>query len=453
MNSGKEPTAIQRLAERFQSSLSALGAQVDEARLEGWCVLVHACMSGQGRMFHNVEHVFQVSAGGDALATLAALFHDTVYYQVDGGLRQLGPLLEDAIEVGADGIRLRPVPAEDRLRALVVDVFGFQAGQVLSPFGGLNELLSALLAARQMADVLPLAAHAQVAACIEATIPFRKPDAQGVGAAEKLEQRLLALDARLKLGLGQAGVEAAVHRAVEVANRDVANFAFEDPGAFLDNTWALLPESNANLRLGVYTIRDYLTAMQKMEGFFSFLDPGVVFAAYRGRPEPRVLEQMSARARKNVEVGRRYLRAKLVAAGVLRALAELTGGDAPVALLMGDLPHDGSDPLRMEDALPAAPPAPASDVQADVLALLREGRARPSGFDLKNSPLAAFLYAGLGDAALDRVAQLVKAPEQGPERQRELLSALPAPLLRAVIASCLPVATTRATRLRALLPA
>lgn len=452
MSASKQPTAIQRLAQRFQGALTSLGASVPDEQLEGWCVLVHACMSGQGRMFHNVEHVFQVSAGGDAIATLAALFHDTVYYQVDGGLRQLGPLLEDAIEVTPDGIKLRPVPAADRLQAMVVDVFGFQAGQVLSPFGGLNELLSALLAVRQL-KVLSLPVLTQVAACIEATIPFRKPDARGVSAAEHLERRLLGLDERLSLGLGRAGVEAAVHRAVEVANRDVGNFAFEDPGAFLDNTWALLPESNANLRLAVYTIRDYLTAMQKMEGFFSFLDPAVVFAGYRGRPEPKVLEQMTARARKNVEVGRRYLRAKLAAAGLLRALAELTGGDAPVALLMGDLPHEGHDPVRMEDALPARPAAAASDVQADVLALLREGRARPSGFDLTNAPLAAFLYASLGDAALDRVVGLVKAPEQGPTQWRALLATLPAPVLHTVIDSCLPVATTRRGRLQALLPA
>ena len=452
MSGDKEPTSIQRLAERFRGALAELGSRADEARLEAWAVLVHECMSGQGRTFHTVEHVFDVAAGGDALATLAALFHDTVYYQVDGGLpRRLGPLLEDAIEVRPNGIELRALTAPRD--ALVAEVFGFQAGQVLSPFGGLNELLSALLAARQVGDAIGLAAHAQVAACIEATIPFRKPDAGGKGAAEKLAERLAALDARRGLGLGPAGVEAAVHRAVAVANRDVANFAFEDPGAFLDNTWALLPESNASLRAQVYTIKDYQTAMQKMEGFFSFLDPAVVYAGWKGRPEPRVLEQMTARARKNVEVGKRYLRAKLVAAGVLRALAELTGGDAPVALLMGDLPHPGRTPQRMEDALPPAPPVQAADVQADVLGLLRDGRARPRGFDLQNAPLAAFLYAGLGDAAIDRAVALIKAEPQGPERQRELLVSLPAGLLRAVVEATVPVALTRSGRLKALLPA
>ena len=44
-----------------------------------------------------------------------------------------------------------------------------------------------------------------------------------------------------------------------------------------------------------------------------------------------------------------YLRVKLVAQAILEALAELTGGDAPLTLFMGDLPHEGVAPPRLED--------------------------------------------------------------------------------------------------------
>lgn len=446
----KTATSIQRLTDLFRGALSSLGCALDDGHLEGCAVLVHACMSGQGRAFHNVEHVFDVAEGADPVGTLAALFHDTVYVQVDGGLGALEPILADAIEMGPEGIHLSPVPESDAVRGVVVAVFGFTNGQVLSPFAGLNELLSALLAARELGEALPLAVHAQIAACIEATIPFRRPDDQGRSAADRLERRLLALDVRAGLGLGPEGVRAAVARGVAVGNRDVANFAFADAGAFLANTWALLPETNATLRAHAYTVGEYLAAMRKMEGFFASLDPEAVFTSFHGEPGAEELERLTAMARRNLDLGRRYLRAKLLAAAVLRALAEATGGDAPMALFMGDLPQDEPGSARMEDSLSAAPAGASSDVQAEVLALLRDGRPRPSGFDLKNAPLAAYLYAVLGDAGIERAVRLQRSARPGVEGARALLSELPAPVLREVIDACASVATTRAGRLRAL---
>ena len=39
-----------------------------------------------------------------------------------------------------------------------------------------------------------------------------------------------------------------IHRAIAFANIDVKDFALDDPGRFLSNTWKLLPESNVPLR-------------------------------------------------------------------------------------------------------------------------------------------------------------------------------------------------------------
>ena len=81
----------------------------------------------------------------------------------------------------------------------------------------------------------------------------------------------------------------------------------------------------------------------------------------------------------------------------------LTGGDAPVSLFMGDLPHEGEgDSLRLEDMLPKLAAPSATDVDPDVLRLPKEGRKKESAFDLRHSPLAAYLYARLGDAARRR---------------------------------------------------
>ena len=104
------------------------------------------------RSYHTVEHVFAVDDGTDAIGSLAVLFHDTVYCEVDGGLpRGLEPHLSDALEVDGDHVELGAFdPKEDPLRALVARLFGFTPGQAVTFQTGLNELASALLAVRAL---------------------------------------------------------------------------------------------------------------------------------------------------------------------------------------------------------------------------------------------------------------------------------------------------------------
>ena len=111
------------------------------------------------------------------------------------------------------------------------------------------------------------------------------------------------------------------------------------------------------------------------------------------------------------------------------------GGDAPVSLFMGDLPFE-SESHRLEDLLPETLTM-AADVDASVYRLLHEGRKKDSGFDLRHSPLAAHLYARLGDAATDAV---VEAEDGWP-----LLDALPAEVVLGVVEASAQIATTRVT--------
>jgi hypothetical protein len=446
------PTYLQRLASNLRSSILAVGGTPDESKLEPWAVLVHESMSGRGRNFHSVQHVFDVAGDSqDPLLILAAMFHDTVYYQVDGGLpdKQVD-LIGDIIEERDGEVHLRDCDAAaDPRLALVAAVFGFAAGQVLSPFAGLNEFLSTMLAARSLGDALPLSVLAEVAACIEATIPFRKADEQGRGPAERLHTHLEQANGDFSLGLSAAAIEAAVHRAVELANRDVGNFAYEDVAWFLDLTWKLLPESNVPLRSSaVYTIGEFQLALKKMEGFFSFLDPEVVFGSFRGRPDAATVEALTTRARRNLQVGRCYLRAKLSGMSLLAALAAKTGGDAPVSLFMGDLPGPGYRSIRLEDNLPA-PREFAPGCQPEVYELLAVGRKSESRFDLRNSPLSAFLYAHLGDGGIDAVLEHAAHPMDD-EHADAFLGALPAEVVRIVAHASAMVAVPRAATLEAL---
>ncbi|MHC4830170.1 MAG: hypothetical protein ACYTFT_07420, partial [Planctomycetota bacterium] len=371
---------LQRLVRSFVDSCQELGASVAPLLAEGWAVLVHESMSGRGRQYHTVEHVFDIGENTSAQAQLAILFHDTVYVQADGGL--VGPLalrLGDAVTQGLEGVEVAEFDKDkDPTLAMVVTVFGLQAGQTLSPFTGLNEFLSALLAARELSSHLEPARVAEITACIEATIPFRGENEDGTGPLELLYEQLTATNDVFELGMTEAEIEQAVRRAADVANRDVANFGINDPHAFLDNTWKLLPETNDALRgEPLYTVSDYRIALGKMFGFLGFLKPDIVFRGFRGTPSAAELEGLTARAARNIDVGLRYLRAKLLAAHTLESIALCSGGNAPIALFMGDLPGGAHETIRLESELPAPDATTPVADSADplILGLLEHGRA------------------------------------------------------------------------------
>lgn len=447
-----KPSELQRLVRRFMAAFRELGHEATAQQFESWSVLVHECMSGRGRRFHTVEHVFDISSGAPPLETLAICFHDTVYCQVDGGLPYpVEEVLNDAVELNQDGAYvLKPIAEDERLKAMVAVIFGFEAGQVLSPYAGLNEFLSALLAARSLDPALPWSVLAEIVTCIEATIPFR-PSVEGLDPTFALADRLAAANERFEIGLTEEQRIAALSRAVRVANRDVGNFASEDASWFLDNTWKLLPETNSSLRgQRLYTVGEYRLAMTKMEGFLGFLDADVVFRAYQGEPTPEKYEQMRERAQANIAMGCRYLRAKLLAASLVEALAKQTGGDAPISLFMGDLPIDVPT-IRLESYLAPRPGTEATDMDTDVLELLEKGRASESGFDMKRSPLAAHLYRRLGQAECDRLTKLGnESLADTAQPGRALLEALPDATVRMVADACAHLATTRSSMLRAI---
>ena len=54
----KLPT-LQRLVAMFRSAMQELGKDPSDADLESWAVLIHASMSGRGRSYHTVQHVFE----------------------------------------------------------------------------------------------------------------------------------------------------------------------------------------------------------------------------------------------------------------------------------------------------------------------------------------------------------------------------------------------------------
>jgi len=437
---------IKAFIERFQTALRGLGGEPAGSDLEAWVILVLEAMAGRERSYHTPRHVLDMARGEEPVEILGALFHDVVYLQVDGGMTPAIDALVDR-HVTFDGKRFVMRPPEKgvsgRLSRVVAGVFG--VGKEGSPLlaAGLNEFLSALAATEILGPVVGEGNVALVAACIEGTIPFRAPEG-GRSCFDRLEERLGEVNADMGLGLSGDGIVGAVRAAARLGNRDVENFAADDVGNFLDNMWDLLPELNPALRnRELYTIRDYRDALQSVEGFLGSLDARSVFHVYRGEGE-RAYEEKTARAERNIGVAARYLRVKLVSVAVLEALAGMTGGDAPVALFMGSVPGQGGEGTRLEDHLARSRPvAEAEDLDPVILRLLEEGRCQPSSFDVKSSPLSAFLYARMGEKRVMEAAGRARSMAGGTLSPRQFLDGLAPQLVAAVAEAASNEAVTR----------
>lgn len=434
---GRSP--VQLIVETFTQALGALGAKATPLDIERWAFTVHRAMASHTRLFHTHEHVLDLVDPGDPLGTLAALFHDLVYVHVDNDISgRPGALLAPLLRREAAGWRVLEGAEADEVTRDVLRVFARQAGALLTPFDGLNELASALVAAKELQGVLTRAQRLSVAACIEATIPFREHPAEDL--VSRLEAQGLALDA----------VHELVARAMRLANDDVANFAEADAAHFLDNTWKLLPETNPSLQLPtVYGVREYRVALMRMEGFLSKLPADRIFHAWRDEPLIEVHQRRVETARRNIALAVRYLRAKLFSIAVVEALSEESGGDMPLDYFMGGLPEPGGPLMdRLENHL--QPVLPGVPVDEELQRLLDSGRAGESDFDLSGSPLASFLTHALGEARVLAGVEQARAWWDGRGSAADFLARQPAEVIARIAEAAARIASTRAEPLRAL---
>jgi len=125
---------INRLVILFDEAFRGLSVKVSMMEVEKLAILVQYAMSGKKRAFHTTKHVLQLSQGMKPVQVLAALFHDVVYCQLDGGFSAQTATLLDGITQSENGaLLLREIDLEDKAVALCADIFGFTAGQILPP--------------------------------------------------------------------------------------------------------------------------------------------------------------------------------------------------------------------------------------------------------------------------------------------------------------------------------
>jgi hypothetical protein len=329
---------------------------------------------------------------------------------------------------------------------LCIGIFGFTPGQILPLFGGMNEFLSAVLAARLLQPLVPMRDLIAIVACIEATVPFRGTDAAGQHPELLLAGRVREQSQKLLPALSPKEIEWHVAQvmfdATKLANRDVAGFAEPDPGKFLAVTWQLIEESNAPLAaVGVYTLQDYRVALSRMEKFLGGLNPDNIFHHYDHFPDDAEFARLKEAARKNLAFASDYLGAKITSIAIIEALALETGGNCPVSMFLGDIHSPDGKPNRVEDFLP--PVSVVTELKSRLLHVLEQGRAQESNNDLTVSPLTAFIYRRLGHDASRLALQQAKLMFAGGLPPLAFLKSLEPEMLKVIIQACARMAISR----------
>lgn len=414
---------------QLRQSVAQLGGDGQSPLLAQTAKWIVRAMTGPWRSFHTLQHIFDVGQDGSPVEMLAALFHDVVYVQVDLGIpvnlcRIVAPYVQEVEQTLVIDPRVDP---QDELFQILLTLFGFAPGHKLSPLAGQNEFLSAVVAVKCLQPLLPRALLVQVAACIEATIPFRDLSAEGQSCSDVLLERLVKVNPIAGLGMDLATCQDVVVMGVRVSNRDIHNFASEDAADFLNKTWDLMAESNHELAsVNAYTVKGYRVSLQKMEGFLVFLKPEMVFRRYAHEPSEAEHQRRLARTQRNLDVARMYLRIKLVTIALLEALSLRIGQNVALATLMGEIAsQNGKNNPRLENFLPDRPQLPhmQGEIEPIVLGLLKVGRTADSAHDTRHSPVSNYLLRTMGFEACLALLPQVRAFIANPDTAPQLLAA------------------------------
>jgi hypothetical protein len=437
-------STINRFIDLFTDSFEELGVEIPMAEIERLAALVHHSMDHGQRRYHRSAHIFELCRGTNARQTLAALFHDVVYCQLDNGLphrveRLLNPALHPSEE---PWLLILPATGVSESADLCMAMFGVEPGHRLELGQGLNEFLSAVVAVEALGPWLAEIDMVAVVACIEGTIPFRLPCADGSGPFDAIARRLPDAAATRSIALDSPAISEITTAAVDLANRDVAAFGSEDTGRFLAGTWLLIEESNANLSaVGVYTLKDYRVALAGMDKFLRGLDPDHVFHRFENVPNDAEFNALRTVAARNITFACDYLGVKILAIAMLEAVAEVTGGDCTVSMMLGNIHSPDGTPERVENYLPEV--VPGEPIDPELLQVLEGGRAWESGADLTTSPVSSFVYRRLGSARCRELLEDSHRYFDGELDALGFLTRLGNSLIRTLVRACARIATSR----------
>jgi len=427
--------AFPRIESMLVNSIEALqpDASLDSEDKVFISRLIFDSMTTSGRVYHAMQHVFDISEDmTNPILILSALFHDIVYYSID---KEFSPeqeqLLKDVLVPDTQQLTLAPT-IEDRLFDKVVRMYGFVPGDEL-PKLGTNEFLSALIGVRILSKWLSDSQLMEIAACIEATIPFR-PIVDGKSPMDRLYDRV-------KLVCPDESEEwlvATVQNAATTANFDLCSFDSTDRDFFLDSSWKLIPEARPALLLDDCPLIEWMNEMKSLEGRTVFLRGAVpkIFQSFRGSPTDEAMAEKERMTHENLDIMWEYAKVRQLQAMILVGVVEAMGEDPAAFPLQSCLAMD-------VPAVPQEQTGSLSDVEQIVRNWLVKGRRAAFHWDPAASPLGAYLFDSLGTKGVAEALEIGKNQKPG---SHELLKYLPKSVVVTVSTRLGAVFTDRADR-------
>ena len=454
----KVPSVIHSVIDLFLNAFRGVKEGVCPSPLvvEKWGIMISDVMSSGRRKYHDPSHIFSVVKNTHGpIEILAAIFHDLIYIQVDKEIHpKLHPYLKDFQILHQRGCVLPPHSDDrnDPILTIIYEIFGVTHGKILTPAVGLNELMSAVVAARVLKPYLSLWNLVQLIACIEQTIPFCCNSENSDFHFMTLKIRLQNVCEKFSIDVSSDQIDESIRMCVRVSNADVFGFAEKDSAEFLSHTWSLILESNAVLSNSFYLISEYRVSLEKLQSFYFYLKTDSIFRRHLEEPSLHKLNHLKKCAEQNIAISKEYLQLKILAITLIEAIAELTGGDAPVSLMTGGSYKDAdAGSTHFENLLD--PRVKKQEVNLDpvLLRLLVVGREGTSSFDLKHSPTAAYLYQRMSREEIMTAVEVGKKFVQKKALPRDVVFAIPKSVVCAVINAIAEVTPTRFDSLKELL--
>jgi hypothetical protein len=443
---------IPRLKAMLKDSINALSPIVpleeeDEIAL---ATLVFECMYTPGRVYHSIEHVFNIIENCgielNPMLILSVFFHDVIYYTVDKSFQQSqlellrGVLaLEENCNEAEDGemelqakqpLALVADVHEDPINDMLVRLFGLEAGMTLPNFGT-NEFLSAVIGIHALSKWLNHKQLTQLAACIEGTIPFRPPSDDGKTAMDRLYDRLVLVAPNEP----EEWLVETIHNTATMANCDLCNLGSSDFDFFLDSSWSLVPEFNPNMLEEDCSLRKYYQEFLAMEGRTKFLLMQVpnIFQTFRNIPPEEEMLKKQDKIRENFKGSDDYTRVRRLEFMVLME----------IVTIVGENPDLISGRRFLHLTLPETQPYSEEENNL-VRRLLHIGRRTGFDWDPARSTFGTFLYDKLGKEGVDAAVKVGKNEVSG---NYALLNHLPKDIVEAAASSLVDVLPKRSNSL------
>lgn len=438
---------LPRIENLLQESMDALPTrepfkQDDSAKL---AKIIFESMNTQGRLYHGIQHVFDISKTmQEPIVILAALFHDVIYFSIDKALTAEQQQLLDVV-LNPEKTQ-QPTLAdviEDPVAMKVVDLFNFTPGDELKKCGS-NEFLSTIVGVRALSKWLSDRELIQLAACIEATVPFR-PFVDDKSPTDRLYDRLQQVYPEQD----QEWYIDTVHKAVKTASCDLGSFDTPDLDYFLDSSWKLLPEARPVLLDENCPLIEFQNELKALEGRTKFLLGSVsnIFPYFQNSPSMEEIRRKEELAESNLLMAHQYSQVRLLQVMVLVDFFELMGEDPntmplrPILQLDAPRRSSGMGGATRAAVSPASSPFVLTTEEQQIRHWLVDGRRTCFPWDPAKAPFAAYLFDSLGPEGTKKAIEIGKNQEPG---SYDLLKHLPDSVIRDLATSVATVLPEKA---------